>query len=266
MFRIVLITASNVRATRWHKDTSVLTLMKAIAEHTAVAEKHFESEVVSVSVALVTRGKTPIAPRALRITNICGRIRHSHSSQFYNPGVLPLVNQTHNAFGSFETLLSVHGNLQTAQNRHNTLFRAGRCSASILMIVEHAFDPACIVQINMHMLVANVRLEHPITINCPFLDHRLKECTNWTYKRVVMTEEQAYMKSFQLSSLRPAWQEALLGVGQSDPKLAILLNVSKSGSVNFFVTIGKETPLTAGVEHGYTPLLDALVRFVDKYT
>ena len=73
-----------------------------------------------------------------------------------------------------------------------------------------------------------------------------------------------YMKSFKLSTLRPAWQEAKLGVGQADPKLAILLNVSKSGCVNFFVTIGKATPLTPGVEHSYMPLLEALVCFVDK--
>jgi hypothetical protein len=45
-----------------------------------------------------------------------------------------------------------------------------------------------------------------------------------------------------------------------------LLNVSKSGCVNIFVTIGKETPLTLGVEHTYMPMLDALVCFVDKYT
>jgi len=266
MFRIVLITANNARATRWHTDTSVLMLVKAITEHTALAELHFESKVVYVGVSPVTRGKTVIAPRALRITNICGKIRHSHSNQFYNPGVLPLVRKTHNAFGSFETLLSVHGNLQTAQNRINTLFRAGRCSASILLIIEHAFDQACIVFVNMHMLVANVRLAHPITISCQFLDQRLQESDDWTSTRAVTGEEQAYMKSFKLSNVRPALQEALLGVGQADPKLAILLNVSKSGCVNIFVTIGKETPLTPGVEHGYMPLLDALVRFVDRYT
>ena len=33
-----------------------------------------------------------------------------------------------------------------------------------------------------------------------------------------------------------------------------------------FVTIGKETPLTLGVEHTYVLMLDALVRFVDRYT
>jgi len=66
--------------------------------------------------------------------------------------------------------------------------------------------------------------------------------------------------------VRAAWQEALLGAGKADPKLAILLNISKSGCINLFVTIGKETPLTPGVEHAYLPMLDALVRFVDRYT
>ena len=74
------------------------------------------------------------------------------------------------------------------------------------------------------------------------------------------------MKSFKLSAVRPAWQEAMLGAGHADPKLAILLNVSKSGCVNLFVSIGKDTPLTPGVEHAYMPMLSALVGFVDRNT
>jgi len=168
----------------------------------------------------------------------------------------------HNAFGSFETLLSVHGNLQTTQNRN----RAGRCSTGILLIIEHAFDPNCVLQVSMHMLVANVRLAHPIIIGCQYLDARLQDAVEWTSTVVVMGKEQTYMKSFKLSGLCPAWQESLLRVGQADSKLVILLNVSKSGCVNLFDTIGKETLLTPGVVHAYLPMLDALVRFVDKYT
>ena len=266
MYRIVLVMSNHVRLTRWHAGGGVLALLAAIADHLKTAERNMDSRVASVSVVRVLRGKSALPARALCITNICGRIRHSHSAQFYNPGVAPLVRKTHNAFGCFETLLSVHGNLQTAQNRVNTLFRAGRSSVHILQIIEHAFDPACVDLVNMHMLVANVRLAHPVNIGCPFLDACLQHCADWTSTAVVMGEEQSYMKSFKLSALRPAWQEAKLGVGKADPKLAVLLNVSKSGCVNFFVTIGKATPLTPGVEHSYMPLLEALVCFVDKYT
>jgi len=176
------------------------------------------------------------------------------------------VLKTNNAFGCFETLLSVHGNLQTAQNRCNTLFRAGRCSRGILLIIEHAFDPACVELVNMHMLVANVRLAHPIMIACQYLDRSLHNSPRWTTTSVIMGEEQTYMKSFQLSAVSAAWQETLLGLGQSDLKLAVLVNVSKSGCVKLFVTISKETLLTPGVEHAYAPLLEALVQFVDMYT
>ena len=266
MFKIVLTTSNQVRLTRWHTDRCMLGLLRSVAQHVASVEKNFHGLVTTVAVSSLGHAKTALSPRALRITNICGRIRHSFSPRFYNAGVAPLVVKTRNAFGSFETLLSVHGNLQTAQNRNNTLFRAGRCSAGILLIIEHAFDPDCIVQVNMHMLVANVRLAHPITIGCQFLDARLQEAAEWTSTAVVMGEEQTYMKSFKLSGVSLAWQQALLGEGQADSKLAILLNVSKSGCVNLFVTIGKETALTPGVEHGYMPLLAALVGFVDRYT
>jgi len=266
MFRIVLTNVNQVKVTRWHMDRCTMGLLCSIARYVACATENFHSRVVSVSVSVVGSDKTALPPRALRITNICGRIRHSYSPRFYNEGVAPLVIKTRNAFGSFESLLSVHGNLQTAQNRNNTLFRAGRCSVGILLIIEHAFDPQCVLQVNMHMLVANVRLAHPISIGCQYLDARIVYAEEWTASVVVMGEEQTYMKSFKLSGLSLAWQEALLGVGQADSKLAILLNVSKSGCVNIFVTIGKETPLTPGIEHAYMPMLDALVRFVDKYT
>jgi len=266
MLCIVLRTANHVRLTRWHDSASPHSLLHAVAAHVAAAQLHFESKVVAVSVARLPPGKVPQPPRALRISNICGKIRHYASAQFYNPGVAPLVRKTINAFGSFETLLSVHGNLQTAQNRKNTLFRAGRCSKHILLTIEHAFDPACVQFVNIHMLVANVRLPHPVAIGCTYLDVRLHESAHWTCTRVVVDEEQTYMKSFRLSAVCPAWQATMLGAGHVDPKLAVLLNVSKSGCVNLFVSIGKDTPLTPGVEHGYMPLLAALVDFVDRYT
>jgi hypothetical protein len=266
MRAIVLLLENKVRLTRWHDDSALLPLLHAVAEHVAAAQLHFESEVVAVSVSRIPPGKTPPPQRALRISNICGKIRHFHSAQFYNSGVLPLVQKTHNAFGSFETLLSVHGNLQTAQNRVNTLFRAGRCSTAILRLIEHAFDPECIHFVNVHMLVANVRLAHPITVGSQYLDARLHQSAHWQSSRVVVDEEQTYMKSFRLSAVCPEWQAAHVGAARVDPELGVLLNVSKSGCVNLFVSIGRHTPLVPGVELAYLPLLDALVRFVDRYT
>jgi len=266
MFQIVFITKNKVRLTRWHMEACTGGLLCTIAQHVESMSRNFHSDVVTVQVSAVNPAKAPRPPRALRITNLCGRIRHSYSLQFYNAGVEPMVIKTHNAFGLFETLLSVHGNLQTAQNRNNTLFRAGRSSSGLLLIIEHAFDPNCVHEVNMHMLVANVRLAHPVNINCQYLDARILDAPEWTGAMVVMGEEQSYMKSFKLSRVCLAWQETLLGVGRADSQLAILLNVSKSGCINIFVTIGKETPLTLGVEHTYMPMLDALVRFVDKYT
>ena len=266
MRAIALRTKNGVRLTRWHAGGSLRALLHAVAAHAEAARELFESEVVAVAVTALPPGKTPPPPRALRISNICGKIGHFTSAQFYNPGVAPLVRKTVNAFGRFETLLSVHGNLQTAQNRGNTLFRAGRSSAGLLRIIEHAFNPDCVAVVNMHMLVANVRLAHPIAVGCTYLDARLRESPDWHCARAVVDEEQTYMKSFRLSAVSPAWQAALVGAERADPQLAVLLNVSKSGCVNLFVSIGQHTPLTPGVELEFMPLLAALVAFVDRYT
>ena len=75
MFRIVLTTDSNVRATRWQHRSCVLALLRAIAGHVADAERNFESTVIAVSVAGVAKAKQALPARALRVTNICGRIQ-----------------------------------------------------------------------------------------------------------------------------------------------------------------------------------------------
>jgi len=263
MFRVFVTTASHVTVQRYVPETEFMPCLATVARIVAAAEARFESPVVRVRVSACKNPR--LRPVTLRITNICGKIRHSHSAQFHNPGVLPFVKQTRNAFGDFETVYSVHGNLQTAQNRINTLFRGGRCSEDILLSIDHVFDPACVVYVHMHMVVANVRLEHPINVDCPFLDRVFQHDPRWQYRFVAKTEDQTYMKSFKLSSLCLEWQASLLGEA-ADPDLAVMVNLGKSGSVNLFVTIGRETVLVPGAEHRFTPLLDALVTLVEQCT
>jgi len=240
-------------------ETQFVPCLAAVARFVASAEKCFETPVVSVRVSACKTAR--LRPTALRITNICGKIKHYHSAQFFNPGVLPFVKNTRNAFGDFETVYSVKGNLQTAQNRVNTLFRGGRCSKGILLSIDHVFDPECIEYVHMHMIVANVRLEQPINVDCLFLNHDPR----WQYRFVAKTEDQTYMKSFKLSGLCLVWQASLLGEA-ADKDLAVMVNLGKSGSVNLFVTIGQETLLAPGAEHRFTPLLNVLVELVEQST
>jgi len=262
MYRVFLTSANHVKLQRFLDETCLEDCLGAVTRLVADAEERFGAPMLSVRVDLYTKAR--LTPTPLRITNICGKIKHSHSIQFHNPGVLPFVKKTKNAFGVFETVYSVHGNLHTAQNRQNTLFRGGRSSDKILLSVRHVFDPASIVYIHTHMIVANVRLSHPINVDCNYLDTVFRSDARWEYRFVAKTEDQTYIKSFKLSAISPAWQAELVGEALVDKDLAVMLNLGRSGSVNLFVSIGKETPLTPSVEHQYMPLLAALVDLVDR--
>lgn len=264
MFRVFITTTNHVKIERYVPETQFVPCLAVVAGLVAAAEERFQAPVCTVRVSACRRAR--LRPTALRITNICGKIKHCHSEQFFNPGVLPFVVKTRNAFGNFETVYSVHGNLQTAQNRNNTLFRGGRNSGDILTSIGHVFDPASIVYVHMHMIVANVRLEHPVNVDCQYLDSVFKLDPRWQYRFVAKTEDQTYMKSFKLSSICMTWQAAVLGRALADTELAVMVNIGKSGSVNLFVTIGRETLLAPDVEHQFTPLLAELVALVDAST
>jgi len=261
MFRVFITTANHITIQRYVPETLFVPCLAVVARFAADAEERFHSSVVCVRVSACKTAR--LRPTALRITNICGKIQHCHCAHFYNPGVLPFVKKTRNAFGNFETVYSVHSNLQTAQNRRNTLFRGGRCSKGILLSIDHVFNPDCVVYVHMHMIVSNVRLEHPIHVDCHFIDMVFQNEPRWQYRFVVKTEDQTYMKSFKLSGLCLEWQASLLGAA-ADKDLAVMVNLGKSGSVNLFVTISQETPLTPGAEHRFMPLLHALVELVEQ--
>ena len=261
MFRVFITTSNHITIQRYVPETQFVQCLAVVARFVAATEKRFHSPVVRVRVSACKTARLRLT--ALRITNLCGKIQHSHCAQFYNPGVLPFVKKTRNAFGNFETVYSVHGNLQTAQNRRNTLVRGGRCSKGILLSIDHVFDPECVVYVHMHMIVANVRLEHPINVDCQFLDMVFQNDPRWQYRFVAKTEDQTYMKSFKLSGLCLEWQASLLGEA-ADKDLAVMVNLGKSGSVNLFVTICQETLLAPGFEHRFMLLLHALVELVEQ--
>jgi len=268
VLRVYFTMANDARLSRFmrtHTSADVLNQLPTLIRH---AQECFGSAVVSATLASVPSHKHEHSVRShgFRFTNICGKIHHLYSSQFFAPGVLPLVVKVVNGFGHFECLYSIHTNLLTAQNRHNTLFRGGRCCTEISKVIQHAFCTDAIDEIHVHMMVANIRMPHPICIACLAVDRALAAHPDLTCVSMCMTEDQSYMKSIKISRVSTTFQQAHLPHTLVDENMSMLVNLSRSGSVNVFLTIAKQVPLREGLEQDYTPLLAAILRVVDRFT
>jgi len=267
LFRLLIYTNNDAKLTRYLHVSCLSDMLDEIPAYTEPVMSAFNTTIDSLSVCGVPPHKySALKPHPFKFTNICGKIKHTYSAQFHQPGVQPMVVKVQNGFGRFECLYSVHTNLLTGQNRNNTLFRGGRSSKEILGVIEHAFCEESIGNIHVHMLVANIRMTHPVTVNCCFVDKMLALATQWQCRSVCMTEDQAYMKSFKISNIKTAWQESLIKSQLVDKNLAILVNVCRSGSINLFMSIGALVPLTPDIEHEYTPVLMAVIDLIHKYT
>jgi len=261
-------TINNAQLSRFIRVDSSRTVLDQLPKMIQHVEACFESTVAFVKLAKVAPQKQRNCFRShgFRFTNICGKIHHLYSSQFFAPGVKPLVVRVVNGFGHFECLYSVHTNLLTAQNRNNTLFRGGRNCADINRVIDHAFCAEAINKVNVHMMVANVRLPHPINICCLAVDRALAGHPALTCVSMCMTEEQSYMKSIKITRVLPVFQDLYLSPALVDENMSMLINLSRSGSINIFLTVTKDVQLRDGLEHEYTPLLTEILRIVDKYT
>ena len=267
LFRLLIYTNNGAKLTRYLEVSCLSDILDEIPAYTEPVMSAFNTTIASLSVSAVPPHKySVLKPHPFKFTNICGKIKHTYSAQFHQPGVQPMVVRVQNGFGRFECLYSVHTNLLTGQNRNNTLFRGGRSSKEILSVIEHAFCEEGIGDIHVHMMVANIRMTHPVTVNCSFVDKMLALAPQWQCRSVCMTEDQAYMKSFKITKIKTAWQETLIKSELVDQDLAILVNVCRSGSINLFMSIGAFVPLTPDIEHEYTPILTAVIDLVHKYT
>jgi len=268
LMRVYMQTESSARLSRFLRVDPSYNVFDQLPKIIQLVEASFNSPVTSASLVAVAPHKQRhcLRSHSFRYTNICGKIHHLYSPQFFAPGVLPLVVRVVNGFGHFECLYSVHTNLLTAQNRHNTLFRGGRSCAEIDRVIQHAFCDDAINAVNVHMMVANVRMPHPINISCLVVDRALAAHPALTCVSMCMTEEQSYMKSIKITRVLAEFQRLHLAPDLVDENMSMLLNLSRSGSINVFLTITKDVQLRADLEHEYTPLLAEVLRIVDQYT
>ena len=256
MHEFVVRMQNKIAVKRCFPSDCIFAALDALKTLVANCEEQYESK---VELVVVRDAPAAIGHRTpIRFTNICGKIDHVMHSRVYQPGIEPLVVNVKNAFGRFRGLYSKLGNLLTCTSKSSTLFRGGRCSKSIQRMIDHAINPQNIAKTTLHMLVATARLGYGVCIDSYYLEAYMARDSRWTCVPMALNEDMSHVKAMRLTDFDADFMQRL---GIPAPQ-SVVINVSKHGSVNFFMTMAVDVDFVVGVEHTYRAFLNELLHSV----
>jgi hypothetical protein len=216
-------------------------LLAAVAQAVREASAHDGAEtcayvvVQHVSPKASSEQNDVLAPGAIEIINICGRVTHAYARGcVVTDECQPLMTKSRDSFGLRTGIFTVFGNFMTSESNKTTLFRGAKRCRDVLMVTEYIFKTESIDTIVMHMLVAKSRLPHAVLVDGPQFEHSLCASGRWLLTAVSLCEDMSYMKPLQLQ----------MNDGRST---SIRLHIYSSGVVFFFVTC-PDTPLSEAEE------------------
>ena len=219
---------------------------------------HFESKIRDMR--LVACSHEAKGAHSTMFTNICGKIVLVPGRQIYQPGVQPFVATCTDGFGKSTALFSPHCNLSTHEKNTATLFRGATCTHAVQTVIEHAICADAISRITVHMLVATARLGRNVSMHCYLIEHDLARDPRWTATPIAQLDHMSYMKSVRIKDFHPSLQHEL----GAPPPRALVINISKHGCVNFFVTMPKDFLFYPGLERAYKPFCEMMLDIVRR--
>ena len=177
-------------------------------------------------------GTAGLKPGDVSIINMCGKITHGVLGQHvYNPGCEAATVDTHDGFGARRGVGTVYGNFMTSVHGNTTLFRAARRSADILQAATLLFRDGAVGDIMLHMVVAVSVLPHAVIMSGQQIEAALCGAESWTAARVLVLEENVYMKPVRLRR----------------GNTTVLVHVYSNGTVFFFITC-TDIPVTPSAD------------------
>lgn len=217
---------------------------------------------------VTTSAHSPLAcgdAHPLYIANICGKVEHFDVCRVTRAEVDPYLRDISDAFGSALCLYSRSCSLRISKALTNTLYRGGACSAAVAEVLEHALLPETVKSNTVHMIVASARLGRPVIMRDDFLARRMAAEPAWSCEHHLDEHEMQKYHGLKLHAFDPDWLRAH---GLDDPlhPHSCLVNVCRTGTVNIFVSITPGVPFEVGIELRYTPMLEAVLAAVLRYT
>jgi len=239
----------------------------SVIETVTLLIKHAEAAGLTVLEVTTASASALLSLPALPLyfSNICGKIEHYDVCKVTRDAVAPYIVSQSDSFGRALSLFSKHCSLRISKAMTNTLFRGGSCSAKIAEVIEHAILPATIKHTSVHMLVASARLGHPVLMQEEFYIRKMQDLPHWHCQKNVTDEEMQKYHSIYLSAFSSAWLAQMGLSGASRPQ-SCLLNVNRTGTVNFFVAVSPGVPFTVGVEQTYARMLSEILTLLHKFT
>lgn len=201
---------------------------------------------------------------SLYFSNICGKIQHYDVCRVTREEVRPYINNISDAFGRFQCLYSRECSLRTSVSMTTTLFRGGASSTGIAEVIEHAILPETVMKTTVHMLVAGFRLGYPVLMHQNYFICKMQQGSLWLCVENISDNEMSQCLSLRLSTFDQEWMSSFNLAPDKTPT-ACLINVSRTGTVNFFLSV-PAVPFHVGVEDMYTPFLEAMIQFIRRYT
>ena len=260
MHEFIVRTENDIVIKRCNASHSIVDTISALRELVEECTRRFSAPVKSVVVRDKPGGV--IARKPIHFTNICGKIDHVPHRPIYQPGVRPLLKSVKNAFGNFRGVYSRHCNLLTSTSKSSTLFRGGNCSKAIELVVGHAIDPDNINAMTVHMLVANARLGYGTRVDSRYVDACMINDNRWSCESMTQHEDMSYVKGLKLTNFD---SDYVRSVGIPAPQ-SVVVNVSKHGSVNFFMTLASNVNFRRKIENDYIPFLESLMECIRDAT
>ena len=235
--------------------THILSQVSMVLKELKMLDGEHITEIISVYSK--TKRNKSIEPH---FSNMCGKIMHHPHPNLVREGVRPLFQRIQNGFGRFDALYSRYCNLIMYDNRECTLFRGGRDTAEIDLVIRHSICDSCILSNTMHMMVASSGSGRSISMRCNYMLAMLTSDTRWKANAQECVENES-CRNFRLHNFDSAWLETLCPGDICRPK-TILLSVSIAGNINLFITPEQPVVFEVGVEAKILPIVSFFCAFI----
>lgn len=203
--------------------------------------------------------------RELHVVNMCGSIQHYRSDRLIRPSVQSFARDRRSSFGVYKCFYTLACNFHIDTTLHNTVFRAGRSSTEVLTMMQHILEPDSVKNVNLHLLVLAAHLNQPICLQNSNMLDALARCPHWNV-RPYHTLDLASTRGFVLENITV---DAMTRIASSDnvsqtivPPLRMFVNIMRTGSLTFFLSMPSKTSLYDGIEVQYSVLAKFIVLII----
>lgn len=187
-----------------------------------------------------------------RVSNICGKVTHWQAVPSFRREIAPYVQRVQNEFGCFNAIYHVDCNVMASSTNRATLFRGGCDSQKISEVLDVVLNPESIYAKHCHMIVASMCMGFPInlkTMESLTSERYQGSASLFEFSRDVKLVE-TYFETLRFRAFSETFCRQHIPNAPSQPS-QLIVNVSRTGTSNMFLSLNSEPEFYVGIEHDY---------------